>query len=109
MNAIDLFSGAGGLTIALENSGFSVVMANEINHRFAETHNYNFPHIAIIKLFKQFLLFFSKCTTQCLVMIGAAAHQLLCFRIATATVAARANVAIKQFFKNGFHNYPPNL
>jgi DNA (cytosine-5)-methyltransferase 1 len=42
MNAIDLFSGAGGLTIALENSGFSVVMANEINHRFAETHNYNF-------------------------------------------------------------------
>lgn len=49
MNAIDLFSGAGGLTIALENSGFSVVMANEINHRFAETHNYNFPHIPLVE------------------------------------------------------------
>lgn len=48
MNAIDLFSGAGGLTIALKESGFNVVMANEINPRFAETHSYNFPEIPMI-------------------------------------------------------------
>ena len=49
MNAIDLFSGAGGLTIALEESGFNVVMANEINTRFAETHNKNFSNIPLIE------------------------------------------------------------
>lgn len=49
MNAIDLFSGAGGLTIALRESGFDVVLANEINHRFAETHSYNFPEIPMIE------------------------------------------------------------
>lgn len=49
MNAIDLFSGAGGLTIALKESGFNVVMANEINHKFAETHSYNFPDIPLIE------------------------------------------------------------
>lgn len=48
MNAIDLFSGAGGLTIALKKSGFTVVLANEINKRFAETHSYNFPEIPMI-------------------------------------------------------------
>lgn len=49
MNAIDLFSGAGGLTIALKESGFNVVLANEINKRFAETHSYNFPEIPMIE------------------------------------------------------------
>ena len=48
MNAIDLFSGAGGLTLALKNSGFNVLLANEINARFAETHSYNFPDIPLI-------------------------------------------------------------
>lgn len=48
MNAIDLFSGAGGLTIALKDSGFNVIMANEINMRYAETHSYNFPEIPIV-------------------------------------------------------------
>ncbi len=48
MNAIDLFSGAGGLTLALKDSGFDVLMANEINERFAETHSYNFPDIPLI-------------------------------------------------------------
>lgn len=48
MNAIDLFSGAGGLTLALKNSGFNVIMANEMNPRFAETHSYNFPNIPMI-------------------------------------------------------------
>ena len=49
MNAIDLFSGAGGLTIALKESGFNVVLANEINKRFAETHSYNFPETPMIE------------------------------------------------------------
>ncbi len=48
MNAIDLFSGAGGLTIALQNTGYNVLMANEINERFAETHHYNFPEIPLL-------------------------------------------------------------
>ena len=48
MNAIDLFSGAGGLTLALKKSGFDVLMANEVNPRFAETHTYNFPEIPLI-------------------------------------------------------------
>ena len=48
MNAVDLFAGAGGLTIALLDSGYDVVMANEINSTFAETHKYNFPNIPLI-------------------------------------------------------------
>ena len=46
MNAIDLFSG--GLTIALRDSGFDVLMANEIDPTFAKTHEYNFPNIPLI-------------------------------------------------------------
>lgn len=49
MNAIDLFSGAGGLTIALRNSGFQVLAANEVNEQFAETHMYNFPDIPLFR------------------------------------------------------------
>lgn len=48
MNAIDLFSGAGGLSLALQYSNFNVLMANEINERFAETHRINFPSIPLI-------------------------------------------------------------
>ena len=48
MNAVDLFSGAGGLTIALLNAGYDVLFSNEINTRFAETHRHNFPNIPLI-------------------------------------------------------------
>ena len=48
MNAIDLFAGAGGLSVALKNSGFDIVLANEINERFAETHKHNFPEVPLI-------------------------------------------------------------
>ena len=48
MNAVDLFSGAGGLTIALERAGFKVVFSNEINPTFARTHTYNFPDIPLL-------------------------------------------------------------
>lgn len=49
MNAIDLFAGAGGLSIALENSGFNIILANEINPRFAETHTKNFPNVPLVQ------------------------------------------------------------
>lgn len=49
MNAIDLFSGAGGLSIALKNSGFRILMANEINPVFAKTHSYNFPDVPLVQ------------------------------------------------------------
>ena len=42
MNAIDLFSGAGGLTRATCDSGFNIVLSNEVNPVFAKTHHYNF-------------------------------------------------------------------
>lgn len=48
MNAIDLFSGAGGLTIALKNCGFDVLLSNEVNEKFAKTHEYNFPDIPLL-------------------------------------------------------------
>lgn len=48
MNAIDLFSGAGGLTLALQNSGFDVLLANEVDKQFAETHSYNFPNVPLV-------------------------------------------------------------
>ena len=49
MNAIDLFAGAGGLSIALRDCGFNIVLANEINHRYAETHRLNFPEVNLIE------------------------------------------------------------
>ena len=47
MNAIDLFAGAGGLSVALRESGYSIVLANEINPQFADTHKLNFPTVPI--------------------------------------------------------------
>jgi len=38
---IDLFAGAGGLSLGLEQAGFQVVFANEINATCAETYLYN--------------------------------------------------------------------
>lgn len=49
MNAIDLFSGAGGLSLALQECGFQILVSNEINLRFAETHKYNFPSVPLIQ------------------------------------------------------------
>ena len=48
MNAIDLFSGAGGLTIATQNSGFNILLSNEVNPVFAKTHHENFPDVPMI-------------------------------------------------------------
>ena len=42
MNHIELFSGCGGLSLGLEQSGFELVMANELSPMAAETFAYNF-------------------------------------------------------------------
>lgn len=44
---IDLFSGAGGLSLGFEQAGFDVVGAVEIDPVHAATHKFNFPHCAV--------------------------------------------------------------
>ena len=44
--AIDLFAGAGGITLGLVNAGFDVVFASDISGACAKTHRRNFPDIA---------------------------------------------------------------
>lgn len=43
MIAVDLFAGAGGMCLGLERAGINVVLANEIEKQFSETHKANFP------------------------------------------------------------------
>lgn len=45
--AIDLFSGAGGLSLGFEQAGFDVVGAVEIDPVHAAIHKFNFPHCAV--------------------------------------------------------------
>ena len=42
MNIASFFAGVGGIDLAFENAGFSVVYANEIDPYPAETYNLNF-------------------------------------------------------------------
>lgn len=46
--AVDLFAGAGGLSLGFEQAGFDVVAAVEIDPIHACVHEYNFPHCAVI-------------------------------------------------------------
>jgi DNA (cytosine-5)-methyltransferase 1 len=48
MLAVELFSGAGGLGLGLEQAGFTVVLANEIEGDFSKTHSLNFPGCRMI-------------------------------------------------------------
>lgn len=48
MIAVDLFCGAGGLGLGLEQAGFEVVLANEVEKDFARTHDLNFPNCRMI-------------------------------------------------------------
>src|SRR5690349_7597344 len=41
--AVDLFAGAGGLSLGLEQAGFDVVAAVEYDPVHAATHEFNFP------------------------------------------------------------------
>lgn len=45
---IDLFAGAGGMSLGFEQAGFDVVAAVELDPVHAATHKYNFPHCEII-------------------------------------------------------------
>jgi DNA (cytosine-5)-methyltransferase 1 len=42
---MDLFSGAGGMSIGLEKAGFKIIFANEVNKNAAATYSLNFPHV----------------------------------------------------------------
>ena len=43
---IDLFSGAGGLSLGASRAGFSVIGAVELDDAALDTHRRNFPHTA---------------------------------------------------------------
>lgn len=43
LTAIDLFSGAGGITLGLANAGFKVLLSSDFSAACAETHTYNLP------------------------------------------------------------------
>jgi DNA (cytosine-5)-methyltransferase 1 len=45
---IDLFAGAGGMSLGFEQAGFDVVAAVEIDPIHATTHEFNFPDCAVI-------------------------------------------------------------
>lgn len=46
--AVDLFAGAGGLSLGFEQAGFDVVAAVELDPVHCAIHKFNFPHCAIL-------------------------------------------------------------
>lgn len=46
--AVDLFAGAGGLSLGFEQAGFEVAAAVEIDPIHCATYEFNFPHAAVI-------------------------------------------------------------
>ncbi|MFH0829831.1 MAG: DNA cytosine methyltransferase, partial [Candidatus Aenigmatarchaeota archaeon] len=47
--AVDLFAGAGGMSLGLEMAGFEVAVANEINHHAVLTYSANHPGTQMIE------------------------------------------------------------
>jgi len=45
---VDLFAGAGGMSLGFEQAGFDVVAAVELDPIHAATHHYNFPLTATL-------------------------------------------------------------
>lgn len=48
MKSLDLFSGAGGLTLGFRNAGIHSIGAIELDRFAAETFHYNFPEIPLL-------------------------------------------------------------
>lgn len=48
LSAVELFAGAGGLSLGLERAGFSIVLANEIEKDFAATLAQNHPDTLVL-------------------------------------------------------------
>lgn len=46
--AVDLFAGAGGLSLGLEQAGFDVAVAVEYDPVHAATHEFNFPRTKVL-------------------------------------------------------------
>jgi DNA (cytosine-5)-methyltransferase 1 len=47
-NGIDLFAGAGGMSLGFEQAGFDIAAAVEIDPIHAATHHFNFPDAAVL-------------------------------------------------------------
>ena len=47
--AVDLFAGAGGMTLGFEQAGFDVVCAIEFDPAHAAAHRFNFPLCEVIE------------------------------------------------------------
>ena len=45
---VDLFSGAGGMSLGFEQAGFDVMAAVEIDPIHAAIHKFNFPNCAVL-------------------------------------------------------------
>jgi DNA (cytosine-5)-methyltransferase 1 len=45
---VDLFAGAGGLSCGLEMVGFTPILANEIDPKYAETYKHNHPNTEVV-------------------------------------------------------------
>jgi len=44
---IDLFSGCGGMSLGIENAGYEILYANDINSDAVNTYKHNFPHVVV--------------------------------------------------------------
>ena len=49
LTCVDLFCGAGGITLGFKNAGIRPLVSSDINEFAAKTHQYNFPEIPFIK------------------------------------------------------------
>lgn len=48
--AVDLFAGAGGMTLGFEQAGFDVLASVEIDPIHCTTHEFNFPYQCYVKV-----------------------------------------------------------
>lgn len=49
LNYVDLFSGAGGLSLGFVQAGFQQLLSIEIEPNYCETYRYNFPHHLVLQ------------------------------------------------------------